>query len=608
MGYLLRLLIVAGLLCALAPQSVRAQTPEPSGYTVGACASVQPEQLRAEIESAAAAAITSSEAVDIEALVARKWAELDVDSAIDTAVAAATARVQADEGYWSRLLSGWSAGRAEEFAERVAADAFSSDLFNDKIEELSLAIGEEVARAVNAQLAGAASVAFLCLRDYVGEAYTNTLFTVFENTVSQTVAAAGVEFDASDLGVNALDTHAMGLAGAGIVVAVEVGRRVSVKLSEKVAQRVAGKVVGRVAGRAGASIIPAIGWIVGVGLIIYDLVEGGRGALPQIEEALTSVEVKDRIRADVVDAVRVGLPEETAIAALETAVTMIEKWDAFCSTYADVCELADDNPSFAHLLNDADVVDVVRLEQYVDLFLATFGRERLNSAIETGSFDQLVALPQVALQVLRETGSVETTLQWAALAGNERLHDVAALGIHTLASPQTLDAATLDQLVGTADVGLVQQLLLLDSATMTGLLALPPAVMRSLLAALSPAEVARFVQAQRLPAITATPPALVAQAVISGLVTLAELEATPAPPALATAPGVAQAATVAAPLAAATATFVSDGTPVLSAGAVAGQRASPGTLALLAGLVVALFALAGGIWFVMRRRPAPPSP
>ncbi len=612
----LHLLLIVALLL---PQVARAQSPVATpvagapavgaSYTVGSCAAIESDQLRAEIEAAATAAMSSAEAVDIDALVGRLWAELAVDDAIDRAVADASARVAADESYWSRLLSGWSAQRAEEFAERVAADAFTSETFNGKIDELSLAIGGEIARAVNARLAGAASAAFLCLRDYVGQAYTETLFAVFEDSVLQSVTEANVNVDAGQLGINALDTHAMGLVGAGLVVAVEVGRRVSVKLSEKVAQRVAGKVVGRVAGRAGASIVPAIGWIVGVGLIVYDLVEGGQGALPQIEQALTSVEVKDRIRADVVDAVRVGIPEETSIAALETAVTMIERWDAFCTDYADVCALAQEDPSFAHLLNDAAVQDVARLESYVDLFLAEFGRERLENAIATGALDQLLALPQVSQQILRETGSVESTLAWAALAGDARLHDVAALGIHTLVAPSQLDAATLEKLTTTADAGLVQRLLSLDAVTMRALLALPPALVRTLVYSFSPDEVVAFVRVQQLPAITATPPALLAQAVISGLVTLEELATTPTP-----APGedalvVAQ-ATPAPPTAAGNPAPAGTSAPAageVTGGAAVEANAAPAgnswTVALLSGLVL-LLTVAVALLFFRRRPPA----
>jgi hypothetical protein len=525
---LVRLLVVAGLLCALLPKPALAQ----SGYTVGSCASIDEEQLREEIEAAALAAMQAVGATDIESMVARKWAELDVDSAIDAAVADAAAGLQDRESYLSRLLSGWSAERAEEYAEIVARTAFASDTFNDKIDELSSAIGEEIATAVNSQLALGASAAFLCLRDYVGEEYTDTLFAVFERSVTATVSEADVQLDGGTLGLSALDTHSIGLVGAGIIIVAEVGRRVSLKLGEKVAQRVAGKVVGRVAGRAGASIIPAVGWIVGVGLIVYDLVEGGRGALPQIEQALTSAEVKDRIRADVVDAVRVGIPEESSIAALETAVTMIERWDAFCTTYDDVCSLAQEDPSFARLLADADVLQMERLEALVDLFLASFGRDALTTAVQTGAFDELLALPAAGMTILRESRSVEQTLAWAEQVGPGRLDAVSLLGLHMLVAPESLSATLVDRLLGVGNRALVETLVQLDATTLEALLELPPAVMQSLVTSLSAEELARFVQVQRLPAITATPPALVAQAVVSGVVSLEQLEATatPVPP------------------------------------------------------------------------------
>ena len=43
--------------------------------------------------------------------------------------------------------------------------------------------------------------------------------------------------------------------------------------------------------------IPIAGWVIGGGLLIWDLVEGGHGALPQIAAALTSPEMADTTRS-----------------------------------------------------------------------------------------------------------------------------------------------------------------------------------------------------------------------------------------------------------------------------------------------------------------------
>lgn len=63
----------------------------------------------------------------------------------------------------------------------------------------------------------------------------------------------------------------------GVIVVTEISRRIAIKLSEKIAERIAGKIVGRIIGKAGGlTLIPVAGWVIGLGLIVWDLWEGGQ--------------------------------------------------------------------------------------------------------------------------------------------------------------------------------------------------------------------------------------------------------------------------------------------------------------------------------------------
>ncbi len=447
------------------PRAAEMDLPSASRYTVGQCTDADRDTLRSEIQSAALAVIDDSTGtLDIDALVERKWRELNVDAVVDAEVARAVEQVAAEEGYWSRLLSGWSAGRAEEFAQRISQDAFTSEVFTSTIGALSAAIGDEIARQINAELAAAASTAFLCLRDYVGSTYSNALFGAFQESVRASVASTGtVTFDPDDVNIGIVDTHGGLITGAGIIVVTEVGTRVAARISEKLAERVAGKIIGRVLGRAGSTFIPVAGWVVGIALIVWDLVEGGKGALPQIEEALTSEDVKTRIRSEVADAVRAGLPEEASITSLETAVSMIEEWDRFCGRYPSVCTLAAENASFRALLSELPLGDLERLQMLEDVFLDSLGRGALDQALETGDFDKLLALPPAAGTILADTASVETTLAWADVA-NDDLAQVAAIGIHRFTQPAEMTRDRLDKLLAWNDGVAARRFLLLDAS------------------------------------------------------------------------------------------------------------------------------------------------
>lgn len=458
------LLIVALLWSTVWPIVLPTATvhAQASDYTFGDCSEIDQENLRGEIETVAADALTAESArIDIDRIVMRQWVAVGMDNAIDAEVERAVQEVYEEEGYWSRLWSGWSADRAEEFATRIAASAFGSETFQAKIEELSTAIANEIAQDIEANFARAASAAFLCMKAYVGDQYSGTLFTTFEQTVSAEVDQVDIEGNADNVDVTVLDVHSRALGGVGIIVVTEISRRIAIRLSEKMAQRIAGKIVGRVLGRAGSTLIPVAGWVIGLGLIVWDLWEGGNGALPQIQDALQSEEVKAKIRQEVSDAVKGGLPEEVSIVALEIAVSLVEEWNAFCDTNRSVCTLADTNVTFRDILDYTPLDQVGKLVALVNVFVNNLGRAQLESAIANGQFEQLLTLPESSYGLLAESQSTEVVLAWAALAG-DRLDRVMALGIPTQKSPTDFDETLLSAVVNVDDPTAVEKLLSLD--------------------------------------------------------------------------------------------------------------------------------------------------
>lgn len=509
-------------------ETISQEPPPGSVYEISQCRAANPATVREEIENAARLALDENQGeIDVEEIVRRKWNEVGADAVVDTEIRRAVQELAAEESYWQRLWSAWSADKAEEFATRIAESAFGSQAFATMINTLSNAIGAEIAANVEAELDRAASAALLCLRDYAGEAYGATLLAAFEEGASTHVEQAQVQPSANDVIISPLNQHQLGLTGASIIVAAEVSRRVALKLSEKVAGRVAGKVAGRVLGRAGASFIPIAGWVVGIGLIVWDLYEGGQGALPQIEEALTSEDVKQRIRTDVTDAVRTGLPEEAALAALEISVQLLDQWSAFCVQYGDLCTLADENPSFRGLLENTQLGDLGQVSALVGIFLNEIGRSELNAALETGDFDRLRDLPESAREILRQTRSASEAFAWANKAG-ARLDEVVWYGVHLAAAPDELSADELTRLLDLANPILVSKLLALEPEATRQLLALPPATLTELVQRSSTDDLRAFLHAAALPHVVATPLPLLALAVNSGQ-SIAAIEATPTP-------------------------------------------------------------------------------
>lgn len=465
---LIGVLIFAGAPVFAAPPL---QTGAGRQYTVGDCSRIDPSQLRSEIEAHVSTVLQNEAApIDIDAIVDRAWIVVGMDAAIDFEVASAVDSVRTSEDYLNRLLSGWWGEKAEEYAERIANDAFGSPGFRAKLEELSAAVGADVAKQIEAQFAQAASVALLCLQAYVGEQYSDTFFSLFAKQVQQETQV--LELDPLQApSVSALTDHRLALAGVGTIIATQLIYRLSQKLGEKLAQRIAGRVVGRILGRAGSSFIPIAGWVVGIGMIVYDLWEGGEGALPQIQEGLQSEEVKLKIRQEIADAVRDDLPEQASLIALETAVSLTEQWQGFCGVHDYVCQIAEENANFRRLLQEVTLDELESVAGLVSFYMRQLGRAELDRALADGSLSLLLTIPDAAFTILSETYSTAETLAWATLAGDD-LGLVVDWGIHRRAEPGEFNQADFAALLGLGAGG-VQKLLALPVEKRQVLLTLP---------------------------------------------------------------------------------------------------------------------------------------
>ncbi|MFN8464273.1 MAG: hypothetical protein U0X20_01920 [Caldilineaceae bacterium] len=491
-------------------------------YTVGDCSRVDKAQVRDEIEAHALAVINASGTpADIDSLVARKWAELDMDAAVDTAVQQAVNNLGDQEAYWDKLLSGWWGDKAQEYAERVANEAFSSPAFQTKLDDLSHAVGSEVARQVESQFAAAASVALLCLKEYVGQQYSDQLFSAFERSVQADTQHVNLSAD-SPVITGAMEQHGLAIAGVGTILVTQLVYRLAQKLTEKIAERVAGKVVGRVLGKAGSSFIPVAGWIVGVALIAYDLWEGNQGALPQIQEALQSEEVKGKIREEIATAIKDDLPDQAALIALETSVSLVEQWQGFCTRFGDVCQVADQNSEFRSLLGFVALDELDRLSSLVTWFINQEGRQALDDAVTDGSLERLLALPDPTVSSLVATMQPSEAVGWLDVAG-DRLDRVIQLGMYRLAQPNEFDKYSVAALMAVSNTADLEKLLALAPAQRNVLLSLPADTLQTLAGRNSTTQLAVLANRMLEPAQSPTAAVKIAEDVAQGNVTIDEL-------------------------------------------------------------------------------------
>jgi hypothetical protein len=125
----------------------------------------------------------------------------------------------------------------------------------------------------------------------------------------------------------------------------------------------------------------------------------------------------------------------------------------------------------------------------------------LTAAVADGSLQQVVALPDAAVTLVRDSdGSLQTALDWYAVVGS-RLSEVVALELHKQLTPDQVDRGQLEQLLALNDKTAVARLTLLPPAQSAELLALADANLVALANQLSPDDLGWV--AEQLPALSA---------------------------------------------------------------------------------------------------------
>ena len=479
-------LLIALLLSALMPpKAARSQSDYPVSYTFEECEQIKEASLRDELNSITQAVFAEEQGgIDLVAIVNRNWVALNLDATVDKAVADATKQVGDEEGLWGRIISGWSPAKAEELTEKIAALAFGSPAFRNAIDQLSLDITADLVSEIRLMTAKSASSALLCVQQFIGDTVSPTMAAVLEKDIQAKLT--DIEFSADeDLDLLDVVKANPNLAGG---VAVIIGTQIARSLGKQLAQKIAGRVVGRILSRLVSGAIPLVGWVVGAGLIVWDLFNAKEGSLPQIRDALQDSEVKEEIRAQVAgkvgDELRVELPQ----LARSVSNDVYSQWQEFRRKYDRLLELANANMRFQSILNNTPVEEVKKLAELVTVVEANHGSERLGGLLDGGQFERLYALPEEVLAMIRLNVDPEEVIAWADLAGDS-ISQVIVLELYRVASPvDFLDREDLERILALEDAELIQKVMLLARDERDALLGLSSVHVSQILNALPAVE------------------------------------------------------------------------------------------------------------------------
>ncbi len=468
------------LLQILQPLSLYAAPPwqttaqaTPQTTSLQECDVITEETLQNELNEVTQAVVAAAAArLDVGQIVATQWRRLEMDTVVDQEVDSAVERVKNREDYWNKFLSSWSAEKAEELTIGVTTEAFESPTFRAQIDALSLAVAEGIGEEIAVLSAESVSAAFFCLQTFIDGNYSGALVSTFEEEVRLATEAASVN-ENSALDSNLLSIagqHKTALGGVGVIIVAQVSKRIVLELGEVISKRIAGRIVGRVVGKAGSTLIPIAGWLIGAGMIAYDLYNSRDGALPQIQETLKSEAVKAGIRNEITAAIEPELQRELPQIAREIANQLYNEWRDVKRNIRQVLELADEEPAFAAILATLErPAELAKLVELVGVSLRTLGRDGLLQAVNEGTFLELFYQPEAAFTILADTGSLTEALAWSA-AVDTLITDVVRYEIHKHQPPTGLERSLLETLLALDDPTAIQTLVLLDPETLRILL------------------------------------------------------------------------------------------------------------------------------------------
>ena len=249
-----------------------------------------------------------------------------------------------------------------------------------------------------------------------------------------------------------------GIAGTVVLVV----RRQLANMATRIGQRIVGSILSR--------LVSVVAGGVGLVLIAKDIWDFRHGVLPIIADEMKSKATKDKVREELAKSIAEQIHDSLKEISDKTAERVVEIWLEFRRAHAKVVELAERQDAFKHFLDTVKADDMPRLDEIVALVLASEGEPGVAQAAgrrhPASRRDRPAA--GIAIEIAREARSLETALQWSAVAGDS-LPKVVEYEVHRRAKPEDFTKASLQRLLGLEDRLAVTRLASLTPAARTPL-------------------------------------------------------------------------------------------------------------------------------------------
>jgi hypothetical protein len=337
----------------------------------------------------------------------------------------------------------------------------------------------------------------------------------YGTTVASIVGAdAGKEYVDPGKGGAQIASGQVLVDGSGAIAGtiVLVVRRQLSRMAARIGQRIVGSILSR--------LVSVVAGGVGIVLIAKDIWDFRHGVLPIISEEMKSRDTKEKVRQEITTTIADHINESLPEIASQTAQRVVDIWLEFRSAHAKVVDLASRNEQFREFLNTIRPADLPRLDEVVAIVLPGEGEAGILKRLSDGTLNTAVTkLPAAALDIARESNSLEIALKWTAVAG-DTLQKVIDYEIHRRTTPDAVTKAGLQRLLALNDRLAITRLASLKPSARDALFELEPAATIKLARSLDEAQlesVSRYLSAldkasaQRILSVIASAPERMAE-------------------------------------------------------------------------------------------------
>jgi len=391
--------------------------------------------------------------VDYRAAVADQWRRIGMDQVIDDRVDLAVEELRKETSWANLLQSLADQQKAQELATAVAERVYRSDAIKAALEQLAVGVGNEIGKQMEFASQDVAEPALACLKAFVGARYGETA----ARAAIGGDAGKGIAIDpnkgAAEMSSSAvLRESSGGIAGAAVLLM----RRQLANMATRVGQRVVGSVLAR--------LVSVVAGGIGIVLIAKDIWDLRNGVLPIIATEMKSKENKDKVQEELAKTFAEQISGHIQEIGAATADRVIDIWREFRSAHAEALGLAERNQKFKTFVDQLQPAALPRLDEVVALLLAGEGEAGILRRLDDGTLSTAInKLPAPAMDIARETRSVDAGIKWAALAGDS-LPKVVELSLYRRTQPDQLSRASLQRLLALEDQLAIVRLASIDRA------------------------------------------------------------------------------------------------------------------------------------------------